>query len=392
MFSANRAQSSSISRLSVELLTTVALTLAAVFMAALLTWSGAATPAASAHLVFAVGIVPLIFAAISHFVPVLTRTAEPEALIRRLPLIANMAGVVIVLALLALQSYALITVAALVNLLLAAILLVWVVRRASLCLGQPHPGWRWYAAALAMLMLALLSVVAMMLWPPLWSAWRLLHLHLNLFGLIGLAAFATLPVLLPTALGQSDPEAARWLKLQFWPMLLGVLLLALGAAFFWPVAWLGAMLLLLLALNLLVHWLRHFGPSLLWADGVGSVLIAAVIGWCLCLVAGALHATGVVAARPMLLAWVAAFLMPLVSGALSQLLPVWRFSGPRMPARDAMRTCLESNGRWRALLFLLAGLAFVFNQALLGGVLLTTAMLSFAYKLLLAIRIPASTR
>jgi hypothetical protein len=42
----------------------------AVFLAALaLLHSGGVSVAAAAHLIFAVGIVPLIFAAISHFVP-----------------------------------------------------------------------------------------------------------------------------------------------------------------------------------------------------------------------------------------------------------------------------------------------------------------------------------
>lgn len=374
------------------MLTTAALTLLALLAAALLAASGAGTPAAVAHLAFAVGIVPLIFAAISHFVPVLTRTGEPSAAIRRLPVFAQLSGLTVVLALQGWLPYFAVHAAATVDLVLAAILLRWVVARAGATLGRPHPGWRWYAGALALLGAALAAILAMALWPGQWAGWRLLHLHLNTLGLVGLAAFGTLPVLLPTALGQPEPEAAGWLKRRFWPMLLAVLLLAGGAAFFWPVSLAGAAILLVLALGLVAQWLRRFRPASLFADGASCALLAAVAGWCLCLLGGALHGAGLLPARPTLAAWAAAFLLPLVSGALSQLLPVWRFPGPRTPARDAMRAVLVAGGAWRAALFLLAGLAFIAELTTAGAALLTTAMLLFAFSLLRAMRILRSTR
>ena len=59
------------------MLHTASLTLLALLGSAVLALSGVGSPLAVAHLAFAVGIVPLIFAAMSHFVPVLTRTGDP---------------------------------------------------------------------------------------------------------------------------------------------------------------------------------------------------------------------------------------------------------------------------------------------------------------------------
>lgn len=374
------------------MLSTAVLTLLALLAALLLAASGAGTPAAVAHLAFAVGIVPLIFAAISHFVPVLTRTGEAAATIRRLPALAQLTGVVVVLAVQGILPYATVHAAAMVDLVLAAILLRWVVRRARATLGRPHPGWRWYAGALVLLITALAAILAMSVWPAHWAGWRLFHLHLNTLGLVGLAAFGTLPVLLPTALGQPDPEAAGWLHRRFWAMLLATLLLAGGAGFFWPLSLAGAAILLVVALGLLAQWRRRFGLARLLADGACAALLAAVAGWCLCLFAGAMHAAGLLSARLTLSAWAAAFLLPLVTGALSQLLPVWRFAGPRIPERDAMRAVLVAGGAWRGGLFLVAGLAFISDLPTLGMLCLSAAMLLFAFAVLRTMRIRRSTR
>lgn len=341
------------------MLTTVALTLLALIVAAGLAASGVATPAAVAHLAFAVGIVPLIFAAMTHFVPVLTRTGDAPAIVRRLPLLAQLAGLLLVLALQGIVPYALVQLAAGIDLLLAGGLLYWINGRARAALGRPHPGWQWYAVALAVLMLALLAVLAMALWPANWQAWRLIHLHLNTLGFVGLAAFGTLPVLLPTVLGQADPDAAQWLRRSLWPMLAAILAVAFGTAVYWLLTVGGTAILLVLCGVLLVRWLKRFDLPRLCADGAALSLVAAVSGWGLCLLAGVLHAAGVLPAMPGLWAWVAAFLLPLVTGALSQLLPVWRWPGPQCPAREAMRQRLTRQGGWRAGLFLVAALMFL---------------------------------
>ena len=374
------------------MLITAALTLLAVLTAASLAAVGVGTPAAVAHLVFAVGIVPLIFAAMTHFVPVLTRTGDAPAIIRRLPVFAQLAGVLLVLALQGIFPYELLQLAAAIDLALAGGLLYWIVRRAGAALGRPHPGWRWYAAALAVLMLALLAILAMARWPAHWQIWRLLHLHLNTLGLVGLAAFGTLPVLLPTVLGRGDPGAAQWLQRYLWPMLLAVLTVVLGIAVHWSLAAVGAAVLLVLAGLLLVRWLQCFGWQRLLGDGAAVSLIAAVFGWILGLLAGVLHGAGAMPAMPGLWAWVAAFLLPLVTGALSQLLPVWRWPGQQSPGRDAMRSRLVVRGVLRASLFLLAGAAFLGGFVLPGMILAMLGLLLFIVSVLQTVRIRRSTR
>lgn len=354
--------------------------------------AGVGTPAAVAHLAFAGGIVPLIFAAMIHFVPVLTRTGDPPAAVRRLPWLAQASGGLAVAGFFGVLPYPAVFMAACIDFGLAAALLTWIVRRARAALGTPHPGWRWYAAAVLLLMTALLAVLAMGIWPEHWPSWRRLHLHLNTLGLVGLAAFGTLPLLLPTALGQPDPQAAGWLRRRLWPQVAAVLLLAVGSALYWPLAVAGAAILVVLALGLVAHWLRRFEAAALLGDGAVAALLAAVAGWLLCLFAGALHGAGLVAARPTLAAWAATFLLPLVSGALTQLLPVWRHPGMRTSARDAMRDCLAVGGRWRGLLFFAAGLAFIADAAMPAGFLVGSALGWFVLRLIMAMRIARPTR
>lgn len=367
---------------------TLGFLLASVFLAT----AGIGMPVAVAHLAFAVGVVPLIFAAMSHFVPVLTRTGDPAPWVGRLPWLAQAAGLLAVLAMQGMLPYWLLYGAATVDLVLAAFLLNWMAARARASLGSPHPGWRWYGAALGCLMLALLAILLTAIWPAYWYPLRLFHLHLNTIGLVGLAALGTLPVLMPTVLGKPDPEAAGWLHRRLWLVAGGALVVATGAAVVWPLAAPGAALVLVAALGLVGQWVRRFGIRPLLADGAAASLLAAVVGLLLTLAAGVAHGAGLLPARPSLLAWGAGFLLPLVSGALSQLLPVWRWPGPVTPERRLMRDKLAASGGWRALLFLLAALALLANlQGLAGGILLL-ALLLFVVNLLQAVRVRRSTR
>jgi hypothetical protein len=314
------------------LVATASLTLLALLGSVALTLAGLGTPLAVAHLAFAVGIVPLIFAAMIHFVPVLTRTGDPQAAIGRVPRQAQLAGLVAVLAMQGWLPHAALHVAAAVDLLLAGFLLNWIAGRSRLALGSPHPGWRWYGAALGCLMLALAAILLQSAWPAYWLPLRRFHLHVNLLGLVGLAALGTLPVLLPTALGRPDPDAAGWLRRACG---------RLPAAPCWsrpaarspaPYAVPGALLLFVVTLGLGGQWLRRFGPARAVRDGVAASLSAALTGLLINLSAGVLHGAGISDdPRTTLLAWAAGFLLPLVSGALAQLLPVWWRPGPQTP-------------------------------------------------------------
>ncbi len=374
------------------MLTTVGITLFALLASVVLTLSGQGVPLAVAHLAFALGIVPLIFAAMLHFVPVLTRTGDPEPGVKRLPLWTQVAGLLAVIAMQGWLPRGWLHAAAAVDLVFALILLLWIGRRMRRCLGAPHPGTRWYGAALVMLLLALLAVLAIPVIPDAWGALRRLHLHLNTLGLVGLAALGTLPVLLPTALGKPDPQAAVWLRRRLWPAVVGVLLLAVGAAISWPLAVPGAAIVLVLALGLFGQWVRCFGLRTLVSDGVSASLLAAVLGLFLLLTAGTLHGMGVIAAQPVLLAWVAGFLLPLVTGALSQLLPVWRWPGPQIPARHAMRARLAAGGVWRGGGFLIAAALLLVGGNLAAALVLGGTLAIFVVNLAQAMRVPRSTR
>ena len=129
------------------------LTLLALMSGAILALGGVGSPVVIAHLAFAPGIVPLIFAAMLHFIPVLTRTGDPSPWLQRLPLLAQADGLLIVLGMQGILPYELVYAAAAVDLIFCVILLRWIIGRARAALGTPHPGWRWYAAALACLIL-----------------------------------------------------------------------------------------------------------------------------------------------------------------------------------------------------------------------------------------------
>ena len=374
------------------MLVTASLTLLSLVCSAALALSGVGSPLAVAHLAFAVGIVPLIFAAMSHFVPVLTRTGSPSLTIARLPGMAQIAGLFAVLAMQGIIPHWLLSLAAAVDLVLAGILLNWMASRARATLGSPHPGWRWYALALGCLMMALLAVLLIDIWPAYWKPLRLFHLHFNTIGLVGLAALGTLPVLMPTALGKPDPDAGSWLRRRLWLVAGGALIVATGAAVVWAFAVPGAALILVAALGLLGQWIRRFGLKVLISDGVSASLLTATLGLLMTMIAGVVHGAGMMPARPGLLAWGVGFLLPLVSGALSQLLPVWRWPGPVIPERLEMRKILARNGRWRSCLWLISAGALLAGYDLLAGVLLATGLGLFVFSLLQAVRVSRSTR
>lgn len=370
----------------------LALSAAASFLLALLLGASAVlAPVAALHVAFAVGVLPLIFGAMLHFVPVLTRTGNPHRLIAVLPWLAQVVGVLVVLALQGSLPRWLLHPAATADLLLAAVLLGWIVQRARRTLGTPHPGWRWYASALSVLVLALAAV------PPLVAgqasaALRLFHLHANTFGFIGLAALGTLPVLLPTILGRPDTQAAPWLRRRLPVALAGVLLLAAGAATMWPLAVVGGAFLVVVALGLLVHWVRSFGLTALLGDGASAPLVGALCAYVLLILFGVIHGAGAGSAAGIVMAFVAGFLLPLVTGALTQLLPVWRFAGPQTAARQEMRSHLAGGGRVRAIVFPLAGAAFAADQGFVGVAGAALGLGLFAVNLWQAMRVAPPAR
>jgi hypothetical protein len=198
---------------------------------------------ARVHLTFAIGIAPLILAALGYFVPVLTRSAPAPGSVLAAPFAALAAGILAVAYFAAPEAWPLAyPAAAVIELAAVGVVLAWMVGRARTSIGTPHPCIRWYVAATACLAVALAAILAMPYAPEHYIALKRLHLHLNLLGFVGLTAVGTLQVLVPTAAGGADPRAAARLDSDLKWALAGTLLIAAGAAWFPLVAAVGLFL------------------------------------------------------------------------------------------------------------------------------------------------------
>jgi len=342
---------------------------------------GQATPAA-AHIAFAAGIMPLIFGAMMHFVPVLTRSRAAVAPLRWLPLGMSVAGMLAASAFVVPGFFEIgIHVGACLAFVGALILAVWIVRRARATLGAPHPCLYWYLAAVLCLALALAATLAGLLWPAQRVALRIFHLHLNTLGFIGLTAIGTLTVLLPTAAARPDASAAPRLRSDLALTVLGVLMLAAGSAWFVPVAYSGMLLLLLAVVSLGTTWAAQFWREISRRDGAAPSLALALFGFAALLFIGAGHVRGPLAGRDAIFGFVLAFLLPLVTGAVGQLLPLWLKPGLQQAWQQQARTTLTRYGALRALAFVISGLLVAFGlrqAALLAAVALVLFMVQLA--------------
>ncbi len=315
--------------------------------------------AARLHIILALGIMPLILAAMSYFIPVLTRTNKPEPRVLLLPIGALVAGLLATLSLS--LSYTLYPVAAAIALLAVGGLLWWSQQRAKATLGRPHPGLLWYQLALGALILGLLLITLAALWPEQWLPLKRLHLHINILGFIGLTALGTLRVLLPTAGGFPDPQAGVWLMREWRWLVAGTLLIAAGAAWSAMLADIG-LLLWLISLARLIQGLLKAHQGRLWQwHGAAASLMVALAGLLLCLIGGALHGHGVLPGSQASEAFIIAFLLPLVTGASTHLLPLWRL--PSQPEQQKqLRQRVGYLSTVRGLAFLAAGLLTLLSQ------------------------------
>ncbi|HPT49434.1 MAG TPA: hypothetical protein PKZ22_04425 [Accumulibacter sp.] len=329
------------------------------FVAALLLGAGLSSAPAAEHVVFAAGVMPLVFGAMIYFVPVLTRGGDAHRAVWLAPPFLQAIGVAVVLYLAGESGRDTLDIAAVSGAAVAFAFAGWMMARARRTVGKPHPGWRWYLAAVLFLALALLAIPAMRFWPESRQALRVLHLHLNTLGFLGFAALGTLPVLLPTALNMPDPTAAGRLRRDLPIAVVAVLTIAFGAVFWRPLALGGAVLAIVPALKLGLAWQRRYRWRAITAPA--APLVAALLGYVLLLLGGVAHAQAMVEGRDAPIAFVAIFLLPLLTGALAQLLPVWRYPGKRVPARDRMHVVLGSHGTGRSLLFLGGGVLWLFG-------------------------------
>jgi hypothetical protein len=237
------------------------------------------------------------------------------------------------------------------------------VGRARASIGTPHPCIRWYVAATACLAGALLAVLAMPYAPEQYVALKRLHLHLNLLGFVGLTAVGTLQVLVPTAAGAADPRAAPRLDADLKWALAGTLLIAAGAAWLPLAAALGLFFWLSLAIRIARDWFTLYPDRLLAWHGAPPSLGGALAGFTIVLVLGALHGGGALDPRDAVVAFILAFLLPLVTGALTHLAPVWLRPGPQTAWHEQVRAALGRYAGARACLFVAGGVLAGFGIA-----------------------------
>lgn len=313
-----------------------------------------ARPSAPLHLIFALGIMPLILGAMTYFVPVLTRTRNASFLALAPALLALVAGGLVSFSLF--YAFSVYPFAAVIGLMAVIWKISWIGQRKKEMLGKPHPGLLWYQLALGALLLGLTAILAGYFLPDHWTAIRRLHLHINTLGFIGFTALGTLRVLLPTTGHYADPQAGEWLIRQ-WPWLMsGTLLIAVGATWFTTLAFLG-----------LICWLRPLVPLLkgllithrqaVWqTNGATTPLAGAVLGLLLLILSGGAHSLGWIAPSQTTLAFIPLFLLPLVTGAATHLLPLWITKAQQRDREQLLRIILGQYSIWRTVLFMLGGL------------------------------------
>ncbi|TCJ11875.1 hypothetical protein EZJ19_13780 [Parasulfuritortus cantonensis] len=300
----------------------------------------------AAHLVLALAVMSLITAAMQHFVPVLVRGRGAGRWLARLPWLMALAGALAAAVFGGWLAYAAVTVAALVGLAGAATMLAWMTARARAALGPAHPGLAWYVAAMACLALGL-AAAALIPWLPGWhAALRAFHVHINLYGFVGLTAVGTLQVLMPTVAGRPDPDAAARLRRDLVWAASGALMLAAGKAFDAAVpVWLGIAAWAWPLARLARAWVRLHGRAMVRLHGGEPVLAAALFGFACALVSAGRPDTAPLAV------FLPGFLFPLVSGAAGHLAPVWARPGAPAAVQAEARRRLNRHGGLRALLF-----------------------------------------
>ena len=332
------------------LIALVAATLLALLAGQALPKAVPAAPAFWAHLVLALGVMTLITAAMQHFVPVLTRGRGPDPWTARLPYLMLAAGGLALAVFAGGLAFHWILLPAALALAGAVLMMAWMRNKARQALGRPHPGLAWYGAAMGCLALGLVAALLMAVFPEWHAGLRAFHVHVNLYGFVGLTAVGTLQVLMPTAANQPDPHVATRLRTDLPWGVAGSLLLALGQAVSPPLAWLGGLLWLWVLGRLLHAWLRLYRARIFAWHGAEPVLAAATLG-----LAGALFGTlfGPDFLGP-LTVFLPGFLMPLVTGAAGQLAPVWVQAGRNAVRHAADRAQITRWNGPRALLYLSA--------------------------------------
>jgi hypothetical protein len=305
------------------------------------------------HVIMAIGIMPLIMGAMIYFTPVLTRTRMPSWPMLSVPMVALMTGIMATSSLVWRRD--LLFIPAVLAISATGVMLAWMWRRTRTMLGRPHPGQYWYLGALGCLLWGLTAIFVATQWPEYWTPLRRFHVHVNILGFVGLTAFGTLRVLLPTAARYTDPVSRGRLQGDLYPVLFGTLLISLGSAWWTWLVWPGLVLWLVplarFAWPLVTRWRRY-----VWGWHRSSSLLGfAVLGLTVVLSVGSLHALALWPATATLQLFFLLFLFPLVTGAIGYLLPVWLWPGRDTSAYDKAARRLAWGSGARMLVFFTAG-------------------------------------
>lgn len=362
----------------------VAVTLLTFIAASILAMSHGYAAIVSYHIIFSIGIVPLILGAMVHFVPVLARSKTPGKFIRLLPVIALLGGILVTGYFVFPQTLpAGHYLGAAIIIFTVASLGVWACHLRVKAIGKPHPCLDWYLAAMLCLFIALGAILMGYFIPAQRVALRLLHLHFNTLGFIGITALGTLQVLLPTVAQHPDAIVASRMHKHLKWVVAGTVITACGAAWHHNLAWIGVTLLVIPLLGIFKSWLQLYSKVIFKIHGAAPLLAVALCGYVITLLIGTIHAYHQPQFNP-IATFIIAFLMPLVTGAVSHLLPLWLRPGQQTPWHQAVRKHFGFGSGLRALIFLaggvMVGLGYEFGwylAAFTAGTFLAQTLLLF---------------
>ncbi|MBF0622659.1 MAG: hypothetical protein HQL54_12100 [Magnetococcales bacterium] len=325
--------------------------------------------AARFHGVMAVGLLPLILSNMLYFVPTLTQSRPATGGVWLLPLLSQLAGGTLVYALMTDLFW--INLAAPTAIIAASGVLFWIHRRVANMLGQPNFGVRWYQVALIFFILSQVTILVAVNKPEQWVAFRTLHLHFNLLGFVGMTVFGTLPLLLPTVAGYQDPNTLIHLRTNWKFAILGTVISTFATAWMRPLSWVGMVLWLVPVVRLFKSVIGH-RDAFQMQKQVAISLVGVLAGIVVMAISGVWVMLGTMAASDSLPLFFVVFLIPLIIGALSHLLPMWWWPGMLLKPRKVASTILTFGGLFRSILFLFcgllmsAGVSYAADLALIG--------------------------
>jgi hypothetical protein len=161
----------------------------------------------------------------------------------------------------------------------------------------------------------------------------------------------------------------------------GTFLIACGAAWHPSLAWIGLALLAIPLAGIFKSWLPLYFKDIFTLNGATPALAAALYGYAVTILLGTAHAYHYPSFKPVA-TFIIAFLMPLVTGTVSYLLPLWLHPGQQTTWHHAARKHLGLGGGLRAMALLIGGVSAGLGYRL-GWVLAVIAVSVFLAQILL---------